>query len=229
MGTRVVAVDIGSVRPPSKFAWAAFDSPGRDAVDEGTDPQSAVSALVPGLLTGARAALVLEAPMSVPVPGGQPYRWHELGKARRGERDRPWSAGAGAGALATGLAQGGWMLRQLAITVPELAATTQPGTWRRGDARLLLAEAFITASGKPEPLPAGQHAADAVAAGLALMEILDSSAPITSPVCCSPQDPFNLLAAMALWAGLRIDHAELHAEVLVVAAQPEHKLQTPRS
>ena len=42
------------------------------------------------------------------------------------------------------------------------------------------------------------HAADAVAAGLALMEILRSSAPITSPVCCSPQDPLNLLAAVAL-------------------------------
>ena len=156
MGTRVVAVDIGSVRPPSKFAWAAFDAPGRGIVDEGTHPQSAVSALVPGLLTGAQAALVLEAPMSVPVPvpGRRPDPWQELGKARRGERDRPWSAGAGAGALVTGLAQGAWMLRQLAITVPGLAATTQPGTWRRGGAQLLLAEAFITASGKPEPLPA---------------------------------------------------------------------------
>jgi hypothetical protein len=229
MRTRVVAVDIGSVRLPSKFARAAFDAPGRDAVDEGTDPQSVVSALVPGLLTGAQAALVLEAPMSVPVPGGRPGAWHELGKARRGERDRPWSAGAGAGALATGLAQGGWMLRQLAVAVPGLATTTQPGTWRRGDAQLLLAEAFITASGKPEPLPAGQHAADAVAAGLALMEALDGSTPIASHVCCSPQDPLNLLAAMALWAGLRIDHAELHAEVLVVAAEPEHKPQAPRS
>jgi hypothetical protein len=38
---------------------------------------------------------------------------------------------------------------------------------------------------------------------------------------CWPQDPFNLLAAMALWAGLRIDLAELHVEVLVVTARPE--------
>lgn len=44
--------------------------------------------------------------MSVPVPGGQPDAWRGLGKARYGERNRPWSAGAGAGALATGLAQG---------------------------------------------------------------------------------------------------------------------------
>ena len=143
--------------------------------------------------------------MSVPVPDGQPDAWQGLGQARRGKRNRPWPAGAGAGALATGLAQGAWMLRQLAVTVPELTTTTQAETWRRGDAQLLLAEAFITASGKPEPLPAGQHAADAVAAGLALAEMLDSSAPLVSSVCCSPRDSFSLLAAMALWAGLRID------------------------
>jgi hypothetical protein len=197
----VVAVDIGSVRPPSKFAWAAFDAAGRGLVNSGTDPESAVSALVPGLLTGGQAALLLEAPMSVPVSGGRPDAWRGLGEARRGERNRPWPAGAGAGALATGLAEGAWMLRQIAVTVPGLAATTRPRSWRHGGAQLLLAEAFITASGKREPLPAGQHAADAVAAGLALAEVLDSPAPLVSSVCCSPRDSFNLLAAMALWRG----------------------------
>jgi len=227
MGIRVVAVDIGSMGSSSKFAWAAFDAPGRKVIADGKDPETAVSALTPGLLAGARAALLLEAPMSVPVPDGQRAAWRDLGKARNGEGSRPWSAGAGAGVLATGLAQGAWMLRRLAITVPGLAATTQPRSWQRGDAQLLLAEAFITAAGKPEPLPAGQDAADAVAAGLALAEVLDSSARLTSSVRCAPQDPFNLLAAMALWAGLRIDQAELHAEVLVVAAIPEP--QEPRS
>jgi hypothetical protein len=106
MGVCVVAVDIGSVRPPSKFAWAAFDAPGRALVDSGANPESAVSALVPGLPAGAQAALLLKAPMSVPVPGSQPDAWRGPGRARRGERDRPWSAGAGTGALATGLAQG---------------------------------------------------------------------------------------------------------------------------
>ncbi len=67
-----------------------------------------------------------------------------------------------------------------------------------------LAEAFIIAAGKPEPLPSGQDAADAAAAGLTLAEVLGSSGPLTSTVRCAPQDPFNLLAAMALWAGLRI-------------------------
>jgi hypothetical protein len=117
------------------------------------------------------------------------------------------------------------MLRQLAITVPGLAAMTQPRSWQHGGSQLLLAEAFITEAGKPEPLPAGQDAADAAAAGLALAEMLDGSAPLTSNVRCAPQEPFNLLAAMALWAGLRIDPAGLHAEVLVVAARPEPQAQ----
>jgi hypothetical protein len=127
MGIRVVAVDIGSVGPSSKFAWAAFDAPGRQVMAAGTDPQTAVSALAPGLLSGARAALLLEAPMPVPVPDGQPDAWRTLGKARNGEGNRPWSAGVGAAALATGLAQGAWMLRQLAVRVPGLAVTTRPG------------------------------------------------------------------------------------------------------
>jgi hypothetical protein len=71
-GVCVVAVDVGSVRPPSKFAWVASDVPGRDLVSSDTDPESAVSALVEGLLAGAQAVLLLEAPMSVLVPGGQP-------------------------------------------------------------------------------------------------------------------------------------------------------------
>jgi hypothetical protein len=221
MGTRVVAVDIGSVRPPSNFGWAGFDAPGRDLIKTGEDPQTAVLMLTPGLQAGAQAALLLEAPMAVPVPDGEPDAWRGLGKARLGEGNRPWSAGAGAGALATGLAQGAWMLSRLAAAIPGLTATTQPGTWRRGGAQLLLAEAFITAAGKPEPLPAGQHAADAAAAGLALVDLLDSTETLTSAVRCAPLGSFNLLAAMALWAGLSIDPGELREEVLVVAALPQ--------
>ena len=110
------------------------------------------------------------------------------------------------------------MLSRLAAAIPRLAATTQPGPWRRGHAQLLMAEAFITAAGKPGPLSAGQHAADAAAAGLALVEFLDSVETLTSAVRCAPLASFNLLAAMALWAGLSIDPVELRAEVLVVAA-----------
>lgn len=84
MNIRVVAADVGSVRPPSKFAWAAFDSPGR--IVDGTDPKAAVSVLAHGLRAGVQAALLLEAPMPVPVPGNVRDEWRGLGKARAGER-----------------------------------------------------------------------------------------------------------------------------------------------
>jgi hypothetical protein len=147
MRARVVAVDVGSVGLPSKFAWAAFNAPGRSLVRDGADPESAVSALLSGLAAGGQAVLLLEAPMSVPVPDGRPGAWQGLGKACRSEGNMPSSAAAGAGVLATGLAQGAWMLRQLAVTAPGLAVTTQGGAWQRGGAQLLLAEAFITAAG----------------------------------------------------------------------------------
>jgi hypothetical protein len=177
MGTRVVAVDVGSVRPPSGFAWAAFAPPAREAIAAGNDPRSAVSAVIAGLAWGGQAALLLASPLPVPVQGG-------------------------AGVLATGPAQGEWVLRLLAGALPGLSATTQPDHWQAGASPLLLAEAFVAGSGKPTPRSAGQDAADAEAAGLALVDLLSTSAPLTSRVRCSPQAPFNLLAAMAAWAGL---------------------------
>ena len=105
--------------------------------------------LASGLMAGAQAALLLEAPVAVPVPGSKPDAWLRQGKARDGEGKWAMVGGSRAGALATGLAQGAWMLRQLAATVDGLTATTQPGSWRRGGCQLLLAEAFIAAALAP--------------------------------------------------------------------------------
>src|ERR1017187_112721 len=70
-------------------------------------------------------------------------------------------------------------------------------------------EALVSADGRPVPVPAGQDAADAAAAGRALVQLLDDPRPLISSVHCSPQGSFNLLAATAPWAGLRIDPGEL--------------------
>jgi hypothetical protein len=188
MGIRVVAAGATSVRPPSRFAWAAFAPPAREVIMSGNDPQSAVSAVVAGLAWGGQAALLLEPPVSVPAPAGQ--------------------------------ADGTWMLRQLAAAVPGLSATTQPDHWQAGAAPLLLAEAFAARSAKPRPRSAGQDAAGAEAAGLALVDLLSTSTPLTASIRCSPHAPFNLLAAMAVWAGLDIDPSELNQDVLVIAAHP---------
>lgn len=220
MNVRVVAVGIGSVGPPSKFAWAAFDAPNRDITATGDDPETAAKELAAALREGMQAALLLESPMSNPVPSAE-MGWRLLGKARAGEANRPWSAGAGAGVLATGLAQGAWLLEHLATALPGLTATTNAAVWRAGEAQLLLAEAFVPGTGKPVPVPAGQHAADAAAAGLEMVVRLVAAQELTSDVRCSPHRPFNLLAALAVWAGLTMNANELREEVLVIRVRPD--------
>ncbi|MGW7664187.1 hypothetical protein [Streptomyces sp. NPDC054756] len=215
---RVVAVDVGSVRTGS-FAWAAVDTPGSGLAAHGEDPAGAVQALTAALTGGVSAVLALEAPMSVPVPDD----WRLLGKGRVGEGNRAWSASAGAGALATGLAQGAWLLAELARALPGLAATTQVRRWRGtadgGAAPLLLVEAFVSGQGKPVPTELGPHAADAEAAARAVALRLAGEGGGTD-VACAPQRAFSLLAAQAGWAGLSLAGDEHALDVLVVRARP---------
>ena len=212
--------------PPSKFAWPRLMRPDVNSSKPAKIPETAVSMLTPGLKAGAQAALLPEAPMAVPVPGRRPDVRRTLGRPVTGRATGHGRRAPGPGRWRPGCA-GSLDAPPARRTVAGLTATTQPGSWRRGDAHLLLAEAFIIAVGKPGPLPAGQHAADATAAGLALVEFLDSPQTLISTVCCSPQQSFNLLTAMALWAGLRIDPSELRAELLVVAARPQPKPSAP--
>uniref|UniRef100_UPI002F911014 hypothetical protein n=1 Tax=Streptomyces virginiae TaxID=1961 RepID=UPI002F911014 len=65
---RVVGVDIGSVKTPSRFAWAVVDSEECAVLSYGDDPEGAVQALAQSLAEDGRAVLAVEAPMAVPVP-----------------------------------------------------------------------------------------------------------------------------------------------------------------
>ncbi|MFF7474574.1 hypothetical protein [Streptomyces sp. NPDC008092] len=217
---QVVGVDIGSVKQ-SNFAWAAVDSPELPAVSYGDDPEGAVQALVWSLDEDGRAVLAVEAPMAVPVPAPNSDEWRWLGRARTGEGNRPWSAGAGAGALATGVAQTAWMLSRLRALVPQVTVTTQTERFTAGHAHLLLAEAFVSAAGKPVTVVAAdQHAADAEAAARATFAYLTQGPEGFPQVTCAPRCSFNLLAAIAIWAGLSVPGDELHQDVLVIRAQP---------
>lgn len=122
--------------------------------------------------------------------------------------------------LESPLAQGAWILRQLAEAVPGLSVTTQPDPWRAGAARLLLAEALFAHGAHTGP-GAGRHVADAVAVGRALVDLLGRPEPLGAHVRCPPHGSFNLLTFRALWAGLSIDPGELAQNVLVIRSRPE--------
>ena len=217
---RVVGVDIGSVKSPSKFAWAVLDSLERAVLCCGDDPEGAVQALAQSLAQGGSAVLTVEAPMSVPVPHPDGGEWRRLGAARAGEGNRPWSAGAGAGALATGITQTAWMLSRLYTLAPQVAATTQPRRFSAGEANLLLTEAFVSGSGKPVPVASGQHAADAEAAARATLAYLTDGPEGFPLVECAPRRALNLLAVLAEWAGIPVPCDEMHLDVLVIRARP---------
>ena len=118
----ILGVDVGSVRRKGGFSWSSADA----SVRGEDDPSALGDVVVTALDSGHRVALAFEYPLSVPVPDPSEGAWKDLGRARAGEGNRSWSAGAGTGALATGLVQLAWVLgyvREFAREAPSV--TTQ--------------------------------------------------------------------------------------------------------
>jgi hypothetical protein len=135
----VICADIGSV-PQGNFGWASSSGA------TGTLPSNLAAHVASVLSAGESVALGFECPLFVPVPTEE----QELGKGRPGEGSRPWSAGAGAGALATGLAQVAWVLARTRSLVRRESSGHL--AWESFTAasspKLLIWEAFVSGAGK---------------------------------------------------------------------------------
>ena len=214
----IVGVDVGSVRRKGGFSWATPE----EHIYGDDDPTRLGSLVVEALNSASRVALAFECPLAVPVPSVRGESWTELGRARRGEGNRSWSAGAGTGALATGLVQLAWLCRFLVEhcrAAPRV--TTQLGYFAAARADLLIAEAMVTSEGKPQPVNRLQDQADAVAAAKRLQEMLaGSDGEPSSDVSCAPHVALNLAAAAAMHAGMNIDESELRRDIIVAKAKP---------
>lgn len=216
----VLGVDVGSIRRKGGFAWASSDGllRGED------DPGALGSAVTSALDSGRPVALAFECPLSVPVPGVGRGEWRDLGRARSGEGNRSWSAGAGTGALATGLVQLAWLCRYLVEHSPVAPrATTQVRRFLAGEAGLLIAEAMVTSQGKPESVEGMQDHADALAAAKRLAEILEATragVPVPTDISCLPHGALSLAATAVVHAGMPINTDELGLDVLVAKVSP---------
>ncbi len=137
----IFCADIGSIKT-GKFGWAAA-LPDRANI-EGHSIQDFAEHISNEIRTEAKVALGFECPLFVPMRR-EP---REVNGARNGEGNRSWSAGAGTGALATGLVEVLWVMNEI-NTLLGTAPQAEFG-WPEfiGSESVFLWEAFVTSTAK---------------------------------------------------------------------------------
>jgi hypothetical protein len=142
----IFCADIGSIKNDN-FAWARGVVSGKGSIEVygRKNISELVDAAAEDLNSGAAVALGFECPLFVPI-SDDPVR---LTSARNGEGNRAWSAGAGLGALATGLTETVWILRELHKKIRiEVPAFVNWSDFCKAGNGLFLWEAFVTGSAK---------------------------------------------------------------------------------
>ncbi|MFH0821795.1 MAG: hypothetical protein V2B18_03525 [Pseudomonadota bacterium] len=201
----IYCADIGSVKN-GRFGWARLGRPGGDLVVTGGDDIGAlVTSTARDLNAGFSVALGFECPLYVPIsedPNG-------LTSARTGEGSRCWCAGAGAGALATGLTEAVWILRhiraELEYGIPAFLDWTAFQNCRQG---FFLWEAFVTGQAK-----GGSHQHDAEIAVRAFASALPD---IPSANAVKADDVHSLIGAALLRTGWSSDLTLLSKACVVI-------------
>jgi hypothetical protein len=200
----VVCADVGSIAR-KRFAWATNESGGAPEEHRG-EILGLVACVGDALGAGRPVALGFECPLAVPVPDAHA----ELGRGRQGEGNRPWSAGAGASSMATGVAQASWVLAAIRRRHSGVRLYLDWHPFAAARKGLLLWEAFVSASAK-----AASHHGDAVVAvDLFLSRLPDPSAKATVVA----KRPLSLAGAAALWVGWTDDARAVHQAPLVLRA-----------
>lgn len=205
----IYCADIGSV-PNNRFGWARGEA-GDDSIERhcgGSEIADLVERVADDLRAGRRVALGFECPLFVPVPAN-PLR---LGSARPGEGNRSWSAGAGSGALATGLVQVAWILAELRQRAATKDATLDWRAFAEGSGDLFLWEAFVTDRAK-----AATHVEDASAAIAAFRATLPDAAAANA---VTAERPLSLVGAAVLSSGWSDDRLLLTMPCVVIKAVP---------
>jgi uracil-DNA glycosylase len=202
----IYCADIGSI-PNRRFGWARAypDEPAIERHPGSTEIVELVEAVAEDLAAGRRVALGFECPLYVPVPENP----LELGKARAGEGNRSWSAGAGSGALATGLVEVAWILRALREQVGDTVIHLD---WKefKDVGGLFLWEAFVSDRAK-----AATHIDDATAAVSAFLDALPNP---EARNAVTAAEPLSLLATALAWSGWPDTAKLLRTSCLVIKA-----------
>lgn len=202
----IYVADAGSVSK-GNFHWVSS----RDTAKSSPDPRALAEAVANDLMSAKRVALGYESPLFVPADPNPV----SLGCARDGECQeatgpRPFTAGAGAAVLATGIQSLAWVLREIKIRAPDATASTRWDDFRAGACQLFVWEAFVSGSEKAYP---PSHSGDAALAIAAFRQV-SSNKDNPTRIRCSAA--FSLAGAAVVWSGLSKDLALLAEPCIVL-------------
>lgn len=199
--------DVGSVRR-GRFGWARGGLTGE--IKTGTDIRKLAESVANDLRDDLWVALGFECPLYVPFRRDP----SELTRARTGEGNRPWSAGAGSGALATGLVEVLWVLeavRDALDTTPRVHLN-----WDNVKGRgpgLYLWEALVSGSAKSASDDGQSHAEDAAIAVRSFRQALPD---LMQANAVQAERVQSLVGAALLRTGWSADPDVLHEPCLVI-------------
>ncbi|WNG28388.1 hypothetical protein F0U62_33555 [Cystobacter fuscus] len=202
----IYAADIGSVARDRFGWWRRTTTP--PSGYGGNLPGELVKAVADDLDRGRPVALGFECPLWMDLPRDA----GELTRARNGECDRAWSAGAGSGALATGIVQTAWILRELRPKAPTVRAFLDWHAFDKAKSGLFIWEAFVTKNAK-----ADTHEGDATKATEAFGAMLPDPTPKSSVTQRGPEVN-SLIGAALLRTGWTTDISVLGQSCLVIRA-----------
>lgn len=197
----VVCADVGAVAKGNFGWWSSLG-------EFGDKPSTLARHVSTTLDTGKPVALGFECPLFVPLVEDEMF----LTSARSGEGSRAWSAGAGCGALATGMVQTVWVLHEIRIQLAR--ATSAYLSWQEFSASqngLFLWEAFVTGKAKGD-----SHTADARRGAEAFVRSLPDPMSYNAVTCNG--GAYSLVGAALLRTGWSDDLRLLQEPCLVVRA-----------
>ncbi len=215
MALVIHCADIGSICR-NNFGWARLEVDQAVGCSTGCDIQVFAKQIAMDLNAGQHVALGFECPLFVPVPDDP----NGLTSARPGEGDRAWSAGAGAGSLATGLTETVWILDRVRRHLKSPCAVPVHTEWKpfESNGGLFIWEAFVTKEAK-----ADTHHGDADLAVLSFQDSLPNPETMNAVKC--DDRVRSLVGAALLQTDWVSEPAWLSKSCIVIRVQPENHLR----
>jgi len=202
--------DIGSI-PGRRFGWARLPAAAPMEARLGTSISDLVERIAVDIDAGRPVALGFECPLFIPARDDPA----SLTRARQGEGKWPWSAGAGAQVLVTGLPQVLWILARLRESAPEAKAYVNWQEFETAGEGLFIWEAFVSGKSKFQ----SDAPADPEDARIAARDFLDVMPDPTAYNAIEEESVHSLIGAGLLRTGWSDDLRLLQAPCLVIRSR----------